>query len=805
MPLISIIMPSLRPQKCLQRIEEFAETNPDVDYEMIVVSPFLVQKEKVVHIHETTRQGCLYAHRIAYLNSSGEYVVWWADDASPTTNCLSIMMDFIRHRNAPFIGSFRIKNTEQKELDTVWTVYGKLYACYGCSSKESLELVGGYFDPIFKNNWADPDLSLRVWEYGGRVELCPDSWIVVNSINDEVYSENLNNYFDADTETFLNRWHNKLGQGIEKTWQLINKPVHPALALAGTTKFSKLTNNLTRKTLKILFFNPEQYLDFENEPSNYELRLPILNCGLPIEHRDYIYQRVLRAEGREEMNKKALQEVLQFNPDLVIYSTSWPHEKIAAETLQEIMNQGIPVYTHIWDTHVEPHPHEIEWALNCNYLGVADSVTSYLRYRLLAEIKAEPKGVIFTIGNFLTDAICKKEIEKIYDVTLVGSNEGQRLQLINYLQEKLAKHNISISKFGGLVNTNEAEQKIEDRWISIEKYSEIINQSKICLSSQTISNRNQIKSRVFEYLACGTLCLTDSNEELRTIVPDDCVVYYDDFDDCANKIIYYLENEEERVRIANTGYQWFYSNFNYKYFWSKFLKTVVNKDESLPTLPILESKFKQELQEPIKKLQCQTEASYCLNKLDNLAITAFMIEVNYYGYNIILYNDKFFGVDPRDGEFEFEKWKNNSYKHCIIGKTVAEVKRLINENILPILFREVQAKLEELYAGYPNATLIEDFGEYNIVAWKGDYYGLPKELGAVDIMTDDISTLKGVFVDISIERLKQVIQNNLDLIAEIERSHSEIERSQSQIQAMESSKFWKLRSILLRLKRTIGL
>jgi hypothetical protein len=118
---------------------------------------------------------------------------------------------------------------------------------------------------------------------------------------------------------------------------------------------------------------------------------------------------------------------------------------------------------------------------------------------------------------------------------------------------------------------------------------------------------------------------------------------------------------------------------------------------------------------------------------------------------------------------------------------------------------QIQQMQAELDAGYPDPILVEDFGKYNIIAWQGKYYGLPKELGAVDIMADDLSALKGVFIDISIERLKQLIQNYLDLIAEIERSHGEIERSHAQIQEMESSKFWKLRSAWLRLKETIKL
>jgi tetratricopeptide (TPR) repeat protein len=351
--------------------------------------------------------------------------------------------------------------------------------------------------------------------------------------------------------------------------------------------------------MRILFFNPEQYVDFENEPSNYELRLPILNCGVVTSYKDYIYQRVLRLEGYESMNKKALQETLEFQPDLVIYSTSWDDESIDYSVLHEIRSWSIPIYIHVWDTFIKPRIKELEWFLSCSYFGVGDSVTNYIRYRSMLDY-SKTNGVIFTPGhNVFTDFIHKKKMEKIYDVTLLGSNEGERAKLIEYLEEKLAIHGISLHKFGGLVdNTKTApvtntKLRLTDKWVPWERYVNIINQSKICLSSQTIPWRCQIKGKIFEIMACGVLCISDSNPEIRKIVPEDCIVYYENFEDCANKIVYYIKHEGEREKIAEKGYQWFKQTFNYKNFWSKFLKSAVSGSSTMPTLPFLENVFEE--------------------------------------------------------------------------------------------------------------------------------------------------------------------------------------------------------------------
>ena len=56
--------------------------------------------------------------------------------------------------------------------------------------------------------------------------------------------------------------------------------------------------------MKVLFLNPEQYVDFENEPSNYQVRLPALNSGMISEHVDFVYQRIFRKSGARSAPEK---------------------------------------------------------------------------------------------------------------------------------------------------------------------------------------------------------------------------------------------------------------------------------------------------------------------------------------------------------------------------------------------------------------------------------------------------------------------------------------------------------------------
>lgn len=332
--------------------------------------------------------------------------------------------------------------------------------------------------------------------------------------------------------------------------------------------------------IRVLCLNPEQYFDFEKEPSNLELRLPILNCGLNIRHRDHIYQRDLRAHGRPEMNEAVWRQTLEFDPHLVIYSTTWPHESLDSALLKKILDKGIPILTHVWDTHIEPAPHEWDWFTSCSHFAVADSVTNFSRYHSLARNLGSPE-VLLTTGNLVfTDVFQRKPLQKIFDVAMVGSMEGGRVAFINAVSSRLASKGRTLHVAGGLVDSKKGSgrEAASDAWVSPAEYADILNQSRIGLSTQTDPHRSQIKGKVFHYMACGILCLTDRNSEIEQIIPADCVVYFESEDDCAEKIHYYLENEAELNRIATRGYDWFHRTFDYKKFWRATLPAILRQE-----------------------------------------------------------------------------------------------------------------------------------------------------------------------------------------------------------------------------------
>jgi hypothetical protein len=222
---ISILIPSLRENAVKNSIIEFERTNPTVDYELVITSPFKVEGKNVVWVEEKTLKGSVFATHEAFLKSSGNYVVYFSDDVTPDMNCLYYMLEFMKANekyNKLFLGAFKMVTDYDREIGP-FAAYKKLYACYGCISKESVEKVGCVFDCNFKYSWCDIDLSLRVWEKEGLVAVCDEAKVIPHQIEDEIYKDHRNKYWNHDVNFFLDRWHSKLGEGLEKKDGAVNR------------------------------------------------------------------------------------------------------------------------------------------------------------------------------------------------------------------------------------------------------------------------------------------------------------------------------------------------------------------------------------------------------------------------------------------------------------------------------------------------------------------------------------------------------------------------------------------------------
>ena len=211
---VSILLPSLNFSALARRIQEIKFCEPELDYEIIVVSPFPVSGPRVVWVFDKEVQGAVKSHSLAFQHSTGDYLVAWSDEIVPTESCLSAIVDYTRQHLDPFVAGFMVADTLGNVIPPLG-VYGKLYVGYSCFTRKTVGMAGGYYDTIYKGHWADPDFCLRVYQAGGSTEVCSKAFVTFLGFEGAADAFN-ESFFKEDLNTFLDRWHSVFGSSIPR-------------------------------------------------------------------------------------------------------------------------------------------------------------------------------------------------------------------------------------------------------------------------------------------------------------------------------------------------------------------------------------------------------------------------------------------------------------------------------------------------------------------------------------------------------------------------------------------------------------
>lgn len=151
-----------------------------------------------------------------------------------------------------------------------------------------------------------------------------------------------------------------------------------------------------------------------------------------------------------------------------------------------------------------------------------------------------------------------KDIEKKYDVVIVGGARPDRIPIVNELRKYF---NVGVYGKGwedGLGFVSGMEQV------------RAINSGKIYLSfSMTMAGYNNVKVGLFEAIACQSFVITEYMDELNEYFKiGEEIVCYSSVDDLIEKINYYLKNNDERELIAEKAYQRFLNQHTYDKRWN---------------------------------------------------------------------------------------------------------------------------------------------------------------------------------------------------------------------------------------------
>jgi len=250
----------------------------------------------------------------------------------------------------------------------------------------------------------------------------------------------------------------------------------------------------------------------------------------------YDYDRLYQKYGKEKMSEMLLESVYYYNPDILFYFNF--HDWIEHDVWRMI-SECFQTKTVIWlgDDQWRYEETKPIWSL-FNVIITVDK-NGY-------EKRKGDYNVILSQWGCNQQLYRKLNLLKIYDISFIGRCYGERKEFI----ESLTKQGIPIKVFGqGWDGTSGR--------ISQADMIRIYNQSKIVLNMSITSKdeKIQVKGRDFEVPGCGSLLLTKDSDEIKEyFVPLKEIITYENADDAAEIIRFYLKNDLLRQQVTNNGY-----------------------------------------------------------------------------------------------------------------------------------------------------------------------------------------------------------------------------------------------------------
>lgn len=269
---------------------------------------------------------------------------------------------------------------------------------------------------------------------------------------------------------------------------------------------------------------------------------------------DFSYREIARCSnmfkskkfGIKEVNKSLLETVKNIEPHLLLLGHS---ELITNDTLFLIREKFPNIKIAMW--WVDPFD---KIAHIQDRIDLLDTFFATTGSNHLKKIFPKTDTKLLFFPNICDDSIENiKSYEKKnfkYDLIYIGRQDNNRK---NFIDKINSIKNIKVGIFG-----NSKENLILGK-----KYFDIITNSKIALNYSRYNDIELYSSdRIVQLTANGILTMSPKIPKYDKLFNDNEVVYFADFNDFQEKLEYYLQNQEERIKIAKNGFLKAHKSFN---------------------------------------------------------------------------------------------------------------------------------------------------------------------------------------------------------------------------------------------------
>ena len=309
---------------------------------------------------------------------------------------------------------------------------------------------------------------------------------------------------------------------------------------------------------------------------------------LSVSDRDIIYynKSISDFTGIKKFNEKVFETCLNFKPDLIVLGHA---DTLQRETILNIKKNinNVKICQWFLDPLITTGP---DYKKNKNRIINLDNLLD------ASFLTTDPSALKFKIQN---SYYMPNPSDNSFEF-LNNSKKKQKKDLFFAMSHGVHRGVLKKGKFDEreiFLKNLEKKKKIDYDFFGYNKReplwaNDFIETIKNYDMGLNLSRGKPIKyyssDRIVQIIGNGLLCFINSKTKMSELIPNNCVVYYEDINDLSKKIFFYKKNYKLMKKIADNGRKYYNSNFNskivsqflidktfnlknkYKYLWSKF-------------------------------------------------------------------------------------------------------------------------------------------------------------------------------------------------------------------------------------------
>ena len=249
--------------------------------------------------------------------------------------------------------------------------------------------------------------------------------------------------------------------------------------------------------------------------------------------------------GSKKMNEKLFETIDNLKPDLLLLGHS---ELVYVETLEKIKKVFPKIKMAMW--WVDPFDKISHIDERLPFLDAFFATTAPFYY----EKKFKNKTSFYFFPNICDDSIETSQsfVNNIFvnDLIFIERTDEKRRFFIEKLKD------ISSIKFQIYGDDKKS-------LIFGQNFLDVISKSKMTINYSRYNDISLYSSdRIIQLLAQGTLVFCPKIPDFDELFTDEELVYFNDFNDLKEKIKFYNQNDEERIKVAKKGWERAHKDYN---------------------------------------------------------------------------------------------------------------------------------------------------------------------------------------------------------------------------------------------------